>query len=194
VIAEGCGDATLNTYHVFASLGYEKLARQYGILLVDLNIAPVRRYQRSDCELWPEMFLPEMAFNHFIISLPVLKAHSLATITGTLKNMMGFAPPEYYAGSAGGWKKASFHHHLDQSIIELNRYRTPDLSLIDASIGLCDYHLGGRRCSPPVSKIAAGLDPVALDRMAAGFLGMDWKSIPHLHDHSCDQVNTPSSV
>jgi uncharacterized protein (DUF362 family) len=193
VIAEGCGDASLNTYEVFASLGYEALARQYDIALLDLNVAPVSRHQRKDCKHWPEMYLPDIAFSHFIISLPVLKAHSLATITGSLKNMMGFAPPEYYQGRGGGWKKASFHHHLQQNIMELNRYRTPDLSVIDASIGLCDFHLGGRRCMPPVAKITAGFDPVAVDRTAAEFLGLDWQSIHHLRDPICDHLDAVPS-
>jgi uncharacterized protein (DUF362 family) len=192
VIAEGCGDATLSTYEIFASLGYEALARKYDIPLLDLNIAPLKRFQRRDCELWPELFLPEIAFRHFIISLPVLKAHSLSSITGTLKNMMGFAPPEYYAGRCGGWKKAAFHGHLHQSIVELNRYRASDLSVLDASIGLCEYHLGGRHCDPPPSRVVAGYNSIAVDRLAANLLGKDWRSVAHLNDSFCCQTETPA--
>ncbi|MFC1592325.1 DUF362 domain-containing protein, partial [Thermodesulfobacteriota bacterium] len=58
--------------------------------------------------------------------------------------------------------------------------RTPDLSLMDATIGLAEYHLGGRRCEPPVNMLLAGDDPVAVDRKAAELLGLDWHRIPHL--------------
>lgn len=180
VIAEGCGDSVLETDEVFASLGYNALARKYGITLLDLNHASLTRRQRPECPVFPEMALPEIAFTHYIISVPVLKAHSLAGITGTLKNMLGFAPPEHYAGRHGSWKKAVFHGRMQQSIIDLNRYIAPDLTVMDASIGMAEYHLGGPRCDPPVAKIVAGCDPWAVDREAAGLLKIDWQSIAHV--------------
>ena len=180
VIAEGAGDPSLETHEIFKRLGYTELATQYNVELIDLNTAPVKHLKNATCPAFPEIYLPEIAFTHFIISLPVLKAHSLATITGTLKNMLGFAPPKYYAGHFGTWKKAVFHKEMQQAILDLNTYRTPDLSIMDASIGLADYHLGGRRCSPPISKILAGFNPVEVDREAATFLGFNWREIGHL--------------
>lgn len=180
VVAEGCGDAGKETPEVFTALGYDRLAARYGVALVDLNHAPLSRRIDKSCPVFPEMFLPEIAFSHYIVSVPVLKAHSFATITGTLKNMMGFAPPEYYSGRGGIWKKAVFHQRMHQAIVELNRYRTPDLTVLDASIGLSRYHLGGPRCDPPVNKVVAGFDARAVDREAARLLGHRWQEIPHL--------------
>ena len=94
--------------------------------------------------------------------------------------MIGFAPPKFYSGRFGGWKKSVFHQNLQQAIIDLNLHRSSDLSLIDASLGLADFHLGGRHCSPAVKKIIAGFNPVEVDRLAAQLLGLDWKQIPHL--------------
>jgi uncharacterized protein (DUF362 family) len=180
VIAEGPGDPSLGTEEIFDSLGYRKMATRQGIALVDLNAAPLKKLKNKDCSVFPEMYLPEIAFTHFIISVPVLKAHSLATITGTLKNMMGFAPPKYYSGRFGVWKKAAFHGSVHQAIIDLNRYRCADLSLMDATIGLVDHHLGGPCCDPPVGKIIAGYNSLEVDRAAATLLGLDWKRVPHL--------------
>lgn len=185
LIAEGCGDMSLETSDLFKRHGYDRLVDQYDIELLDLNHAPLRHLQNSDCPVFPEMYLPEVAFTHFLISVPVLKAHSLADITGTLKNMMGFAPPEHYSGRYGSWKKAVFHHNMHQAIRDLNSYRTPDLSIMDASVGLADFHLGGPTCSPPVKKILAGFDPLELDREAARLLGFNWKTIPHLRKAFC---------
>jgi uncharacterized protein (DUF362 family) len=102
--------------------------------------------------------------------------------------MIGFAPPKFYSGRFGGWKKSVFHQNLQQSIIDLNSYRSPDLSLMDASVGLAEFHLGGSHCSPPVKKIIAGFSPLEVDRQAAKLLGLDWKRIPHLA-----QVSQPAS-
>ena len=124
--------------------------------------------------------LPEIAFTHYIISVPVLKAHSFSDITGTLKNMMGFPPPKFYSGQYGTWKKAVFHQNMHQSIKDLCRYIKPDLTVMDATIGLSDFHLGGAHCSPPINRIIAGFDPFEVDRCGAGHLGFDWRDIPHL--------------
>lgn len=182
VIAEGCGDAGLDTHQVFDRLGYEKMARRLDVPLVDLNTAALTRLENGSCRRLPEMWLPEMAFTHFLISLPVLKAHSLCRFTGSMKNMMGLVPPIHYAGRFGSWKKAALHLQLDEAIVDLNRYRSPDFTVLDATIGLADFHLGGARCDPPVNCLLAGAHARSVDREAAGLLGMDWHCIGHLAD------------
>lgn len=178
VIAEGCGDPSTDTDAVFATLGYHALSRRWDVALLDLNRAPLVRREAAGFTVFPEIFLPEIAFSHFILSVPVLKAHSLADVTGAMKNQMGFAPPAHYSGPS--WNKAAFHRNLHQAIIELNRYRTPDLVLMDRSVGLSKFHLGGPKCDPPVSQLLAGTDPRAVDRAAARLLCRDPDTIPHL--------------
>lgn len=180
VIAEGTGDPCESTHEVFDRLGYTRLSSELNVPLVDLNTEPLERHEDAACPRLPELFLPTIAGAYFIISLPVLKAHSLSKFTGTLKNMMGFAPPAHYAGSGGIWNKAAFHRDLQQAIIDLNRYRSPDLTLMDASIGMPDQHLGGRSCDPPIGKLVAGFDALSVDRTSASLLGLDWQKIGHL--------------
>jgi uncharacterized protein (DUF362 family) len=182
VIAEGCGDASLETPDVFAQLGYEALAEDLDVGLLDLNRAPLKRLTDASCRIFPEMWLPCAVFEHVLISLPVLKAHSLCRLTGSMKNMMGLAPPEHYGGRFGSWKKAAFHQRLNAAIVALNRYRTPDFTVMDATVGLAEYHLGGPSCQPPVNRLLAGRDARALDREAARLLGMDWQAIGYLDD------------
>ena len=94
--------------------------------------------------------------------------------------MIGLAPPRYYSGQYGTWKKAVFHQKINRSIIDLNRYRSPDFTSMDATVGLADYHLGGRQCDPPANRILAGYDARKVDRTAADLLGLSWKDIPYL--------------
>jgi len=180
VIGEGCGDSDLETDALFEIHGYTDLARRSQIKCLDLNYAPLVKKSNSECRVFPEMRLPKIAFTHYIISVPVLKAHSISTITGSLKNMMGFPPPKYYSGQFGFWKKAVFHQEMQQSILDLNRYIKPDLTVMDATIGLADFHLGGDHCSPPLNRIVAGFDPFEVDRYGATLLGFDWRAISHL--------------
>ncbi len=178
-IAEGCGGMGYDTEKVFDVHGYVELSKILNIPLINLNKSKTILLKNSECAVFKEFHIPEIAMNHFIISVPVLKAHSLADITGSMKNMMGFAPPEHYQ-RGGHWKKSAFHNNMHQSIKDLNKYRTPDLTIMDARIGLPDYHLGGRECDPQVNKIIAGMDAREVDRVSAGLLGMDWKTIGHL--------------
>ncbi len=180
VIAEGSGDALRETPEIFRDLGYEDLAMRLGVALLDLNHAPLVRLERPDCHVFPVMHLPRAAMESFLISVPVLKRHSLAGMTGSLKNMMGLAPPSHYSGADGYWKKAVFHNRMQDSVADLARYRAPDFTLMDASVGLSEFHLGGAECDPPLNTILAGFDPFAVDRAGAELLGLDWRGVGHL--------------
>ncbi|MFP3981888.1 MAG: DUF362 domain-containing protein [Desulfobacterales bacterium] len=178
VIAEGTGDPSYDGIQIFDTLGYTRLTAEKNIRLINLNEEEVVRLENPSCKRFPEFYMPQIALSHLIVSVPVLKAHTLSGFTGTMKNMMGFAPPAHYSGS--GWNKAAFHKNLQAAIFDLNCYRHADLTLMDASVGMPDSHLGGRRCDPPVGKLLAGDDPVEADRAAAGWLGLDWQKIGHL--------------
>jgi len=184
VVGEGCGQPNLETDEVFDALGYRELARRQGVELVDLNHAPLVKLENKGCRVFRHMYLPEIAMSHYLISVPVLKAHSYSKITGTMKNMIGLAPPQYYSGQFGSWRKAVFHGRMHRSIVELNKYRTADLSLMDASVGMPDYHLGGPHCDPPVGKLIAGFDSVQVDRRSAELLGLKWRRIAHLRNRT----------
>ena len=176
IIGEGCGSSSKNTWQVFETLGYSKLA---GVTLLDLNKAPLVHMQNSKCKRWPEMHIPRIALESFLISVPVLKAHSLAGVTLTMKNMVGLAPPAHYQ-QGGHWKKASFHQKIQEAVFDLNRYRTPDFTLLDATIGMQEAHLSGPTCDPPPNRLAAGYDPVAMDSYGCSLLGIKWDSVGHL--------------
>lgn len=179
IIGEGTGSAELETTEIFKNLGYEKLAQEKNVQLLDLNHQPLVKLTNPSFKIFPEYYIPKIALESFILSVPVLKAHSLAKVTLSLKNMMGFAPPKYYQ-KGGHWKKSFFHQNMQESIIEINAYRSSDLTLLDATVGMAEYHLGGKKCNPPVNKIVAGINPVEVDKIGAELLGFKWTNIAHI--------------
>jgi len=181
IIAEGTGDKAYDTFFMFRELGYLRLAAEYGVELLDLNEAPLRHLTLPQCQRWPELYLPEILFNAFLLSVPVLKAHSLAEVTLTMKNMLGCAPPAHYQ-QGGHWKKSSFHHQIQEAVLDLNRYRTPDFTVLDATVGMCEAHVWGAHCQPPCRILAAAGDPVAIDAYGAELLKRDWRRIGHIND------------
>ncbi len=179
LIGEGTGSLTYNTHHPLQMLGYTDLAKEKNIPLLDLNEEPLTRKENTECKKWPVMHLPSILDDVFLLSVPVLKVHTLADVTLTMKNMMGCAPPSHFRGS-GGWGKSAFHEQIHEAIFDLNRYRTPDFTLLDASIGMAEAHLWGAHCDPPVNRLVASADPVAIDAYGASLLGVDWRKIGYI--------------
>ncbi len=179
-VAEGSGDG--NTGRAFRELGYEEMAARKSVELIDLDAQPFERFTNPRMGLLKEFYLPRAVLDCFLVSVPVLKAHSMAKVTLAMKNMFGIAPARIYGGSA--YKKARLHgrnnEELQQYIFELNQYRAPDLCVIDATIGMATAHLWGPQCEPPVNKILAGADPVAVDARGAALLGFHWRDIGHI--------------
>jgi uncharacterized protein (DUF362 family) len=179
IVGEGTGAAQYETIHAFEELGYRELAQKKSIRLVDLNKEPLIKLSDQRLSRWPEMYLPRIVMESFLISVPVLKAHSLSSVTLTMKNMMGAAPPLHYQ-AGGHWKKSAFHERMQESILDLNRYRTPDFTVLDATVGMAEAHLWGPACDPKPGLLLAGSDPVALDAYGAGLLKRDWRTIDHI--------------
>jgi len=179
LVADGTGSLEYDTEHVFKTLAYRPMAGRRGIELIDLNKAPYLTLTNPALKRWPEMHLPEVVMESYLISVPVLKAHSLAGVTLSMKNMMGACPPEHYC-KGGHWKKSSFHEGIQEAVADLNRYRKPDFAVIDATTGLAEHHLGGPTCDPAPGLLVAAYDPVAADAHACGLLGKSWRSIGHI--------------
>ena len=179
VIGEGTGSISYDTFHCFTTLGYTEMAHALDIELVDLNTLPQSRRELPECRRWPELHLPQMLSEVFLLSVPVLKAHSLAGVTLTMKNMMGCACPAHYQ-KGGCWGKSAFHDQIQEAVFDLNRYRAPDFTLLDATIGMSQAHLWGPHCNPPPGLLAASADPVAIDSYGCSLLGRRWQDIGHI--------------
>jgi len=180
VIADGCG--ALDTLDAFEQLGYSDLSRRKDVELIDLDREQTVTLENPSFEYLPKFHMPRCIMDCYLVSIPVLKAHSMAKVTLALKSMIGVAPAKHYKASA--YRKSRLHgnnnRELHRYIVELNQYRHPDLTVIDATVGMAEAHLWGPHCNPPVNKILAGFDPVAIDAVGAELLGFDWHSIDHI--------------
>jgi uncharacterized protein (DUF362 family)/NAD-dependent dihydropyrimidine dehydrogenase PreA subunit len=109
-----------------------------------------------------------------IISLPKLKTHLLTGMTAAVKNNFGTIP---------GFEKATFHsrmpdrHDFGEMLVDLERAVRPDLSILDAVIGMegDGPHNGHPRT---FGAIMASPDPHALDLAAARLMGFEPLKIP----------------
>jgi uncharacterized protein (DUF362 family) len=179
VVADGTGSLDYDTAHVFRELGYEELPASLGIRLLDLNNEEPVRLELPGLKRWPEFYLPQIVMESFLISVPVLKAHTLSGVTLTMKNMVGLAPPIRYQ-QGGHWRKSAFHKDIDEAIFELNQYRSPDFTILDATVGMSEAHLWGPHLDPPPGLLVAGSDPVKIDAYGTKLLKRDWRDVGHI--------------
>ena len=174
VIGEGCGKG--ETTKVFATLGYTKLAKKYGIKLLDFNDAEIVLLENKNALQLKHFYMPRIVADAFVISLPVLKDHSFTRTTVAMKNMFGIAPGRYYRGS---WNKSKLHSpSTDKSVVDVCLYKKPDLSIVDASVALKGTHLAGTKKN--IGLILAGFDPVAVDAIGSELLGHNPKNLEYL--------------
>ncbi|MCK4783714.1 MAG: DUF362 domain-containing protein [Desulfobacteraceae bacterium] len=151
---------------------------EFGVTIADLLIEGTRRVKTRSFEL----DVSQMAFEYdFILSLPVLKSHSMG-LTGALKNQLGFLD---------GAEKRRSHRERDmnQVIAELNEVVKPHLYIVDAVqtlINANEVRHGGQ--PQKLGYMLAGTDPVSLDVVGLELLkevepklsGKHFEDIPHL--------------
>lgn len=166
-IAEGSGFG--DTHAIFRDQGFVELAERYGVRLVDLNRDEFEERERPEATVLKRFEFPVTLKDAYLISAAVLKRHSQARVTLSLKNMLG---------ATVGRDKGRFHRFgLSESIVDINLYKRPDLAVIDGRLGL-GSELGGR--AQRFGVIIFSTDPVAADAVGAKLLGLDPLSVPHL--------------
>ena len=168
VISEGSG--WTNTHEAFRDQGYLEVAEKHGVTLVDLNKDRYEMRRNPQAMVLKEFEFPLTLRDSYLVSAAVLKVHSITTVTLSLKNMLG---------ATIGRDKGRFHDYgINESIVDINLYKKPDLAVIDGRMGNVAGELGGR--TRRFDLMVFSEDPVAADAVGASILGLNPLSITHL--------------
>jgi len=176
IIAEGSGGC--DTVKCFEELGFYKLEEKYGCKVIDLNREKRIVVTRSDALKLKKFKMPEILSGAFLINLPILKEHSNTRVTAAMKNLFGlYISPIPYRFA--GWNKAKLHRlGIHECVFDLNLYKKPNISLVDANIGQVGDEIKG--VPKKFGVLLASTDPVAVDVRCAEILGKNWKEIEYL--------------
>lgn len=126
-----------------------------------------------------EFYIPKVFMDaDVVINVAKMKTHFQpdAVVSLSLKNSFGVPPGIIY----GFAYKGDLHElGLKEAIVDLNRIRKPDLSVIEGIIGGEGY---GPLYNKPVKSniVLAGKDLVALDTVALTFMGFKVTQVPHV--------------
>jgi len=157
----------------FEKFGYKQLVKNkretgFDVSLVDLSRPPFATVEIDDANA-DTFELAEVLFEpNYFISVAVSKTHENTFLTGALKNQFGLLPRK---------DQGFYHPTIDDYIVDLNRFVNPNLSIIDARVGVEGWN------GPKTREIGCfimGRKPVSIDATLARIMGFEPEMIPHL--------------
>lgn len=155
--------------NIFSRLYIDRLAKFYGIKIIDLNYSPS---EDIEFEYGIKAKVARICREaDFFINLPKLKTHFETGVSVCLKNMMGTL--------VGLASKQKAHRSLFKNILNLNKYIKPNLHIVD---GLIAMEGNGPSSGIPFNLgiILIGTDPYLVDLACARLAGFDYRDIPYL--------------
>ncbi len=152
--------------YAFKFLGYEKIAEQYHVKLINLSEAEAEPVKVKVKDQNFNFMIPQIIKDADLrINIPKIKYMAPTTISCALKNIFGCNPYP---------KKFKLHSKLSETIVALNKIMQFNLCILDGIIVL-----GGSQVSN-LGLVMASRDPVAMDTAAATILGVNPKSVEHI--------------
>jgi len=166
IIGEGSGFA--DTFQSFKVAGIDAVAERWGVKLIDLNKDQFVEVNPPNPLSLKKVRVAKTALESTIISVPKLKPHRMATVTLSLKNMMGALA-----------SKGTMHNgRLGKNIADLASVLKPSISAIDGIIAGEGHETSGNPVE--MDLVIAGMDPVAVDAVGAELMDINPTDIEHL--------------
>jgi uncharacterized protein (DUF362 family) len=151
--------------YAFKYLGYEKLAKDCNVDLVNLSTVEAEKAAvRVADEVFAFMVPKIIRDADLCVNVPKMKYMSFTKISAALKNIYGCNPYP---------KKFEYHSKLDKVIVALNKVMPFDLHVLDG-LTVC----GSKTLR--LGLVMASQDPVVIDAVAAKIMGVNPKSVAHL--------------
>ena len=146
---------------IYSNSGMKEVAEQEGIELVRLDkVTHIQGYPiasfAKECDV--------------IISVPKLKTHNLAIITGAIKNMYGLMPGLYKVQCH---KHAPHLQEFSKTLVDIFSIVKPDLSIMDGIIGMEGNGPGSAGLAKNIGLVLASEDAVSLDSIFSEIIGLN---------------------
>jgi hypothetical protein len=147
------------------------MAARRGVALHNLDGGPHLEMSPENARYPHPLPFSELVLNADVfISVPCLKTHISADYTVALKNSFSLTPQS---------QRSQIHRQylIEESLVDLNRIRKPDLVVVDGWDG-ADGVAGGNKFERPAAArlMIAGRDPVAVDVVSKEIMGLSMRT------------------
>lgn len=168
-----CNDAK----RCYDNSGIQAIAKEKGANIYfadDWNTVPLKMGYKSPMDGWP--ILKDAIQCDTFINVPILKHHSLAGLTISMKNLMGIC----------GGQRGLMHFGIGKKLVDLTDFINPELTVVDAYRVLLRHGPVGGDLEDvaKLETIIAGTDPVLADAYAAKLMDKDPMSISYIKEAS----------
>ncbi len=175
----------LDTAQIFRELGLEGRFERLGATMINLDQDEIVEVPVPDGAVLKRLKMYKTAYeSDVIISVPSMKTHILTGVTLGLKNMKGTLPDMMKKLMHRiGVKENVLEFELEHAIADLNSVKPPAMTIIDGFIANEGYKPGtpGIGGTPlQFNTVVAGLDPVAVDAVAAYLMGFNPGEVRHI--------------
>jgi uncharacterized protein (DUF362 family) len=157
--------SAMRTKYVFKVLGYEKLAAEKNVGLLNLSedVLVDKSVRVNGKEL--SFKIPEiLAKADLLVNVPKLKIMQATKITCAMKNVFG---------AMGYARKIRYHNNLNEAIVGMNMCVRPHLTVVDGLVGLGKF-------PKRLDLIMAGTDGFSVDWIASRIMGYKPSSVRFL--------------
>jgi uncharacterized protein (DUF362 family) len=166
---------------VFDRLGYSDLARSLRVPLVNLHSGELVDVPLDGGLAFDKLTLHQSLTDiDLLCSVPMMKTHGLATVTLSMKNLIGLYPGTVYY-SVRSW----LHDRANEKgspgvayeIVDMVRANRTGLAVIDASSAM-QGNGPAMGTLVDMNLIVAGTSPLAADMVATALMGIDPAEVP----------------
>jgi uncharacterized protein (DUF362 family) len=171
--------SAMRTKYAFPVLGYEKLAKEKKVELFNLSedVLVDRTVKVNGREF--SFKVPQILLNSdLFINVPKLKIMKIVKVTCAMKNLFG---------CIGTPRKVVYHKFLNEAIVGINKILHPHLTIVDGIVALGRYPL-------KLGLLMAGIDPFAVDWVAAQIMGYKPSNVKFLKIAMKEGLGNPKSV
>lgn len=161
----------------FVKFGYNELEDKmqengHDVSLVNLSKPPLVKVA-INASYFKELEINNLlCVPHYFISVAVAKTHYLTFLTGVLKNQFGLLPRK---------DQGFYHSHIDDVIVDLNRFIKPNLCIVDGRVGIEGWNGPKTR---DIGTFILGYNPVSVDAVLAQVMGFIPEQVRHLIESS----------
>jgi uncharacterized protein (DUF362 family) len=166
---------------IFDKLGYSSMANELGIPLINLHTGELVEVEIEGAHHFKKLTIHKSLMDiDLLCSVPMMKTHSLATVTLGMKNLIGL-----YPGTAYCSVRSCIHIEAEENgspgiayeILDMVKANKLGLTVIDGSTamegnGPSDGQL------VDMDLIIAGTNPLATDMVAADTMGFEPHEVP----------------
>lgn len=164
--AESSGGSTMAMYKAY---GYDQLAQEQGIALLELKDEPRVHVQQAGMALPSYDFPKPVKEADVFIDMPVLKTHQLCGISVGMKNLYGLLDSS----------RTGMHEQADDLLSDLAAIKPPGLIVVDGLSGM-EGQGPIEGTSVKMNLVIVGTNIVAVDAVAAAVMGFEPTKIRHL--------------